>query len=195
MSLFYSCHFQLCLNLWSETGSLGLVELYYRLAVVVLKQLCQQLEMVNRVIVYPFCQCIGKSANWLLAALRAQTHMRSSKQASHGPLRNAQPIVIYSRFMQMCAWAYGTIYGCRPEMDLYVIPVLYTLSLLVCMKARWWLKACSRACLRACLRARLREPCFGRSRVLLHWKPLADGKLWVCWTLVHRHLWVRGSFG
>jgi hypothetical protein len=37
----------------------------------------------------------------------------------------------------MCAWAYGTIYGCRPEMDLYlsllpavfaVIPVLYTIA-------------------------------------------------------------------
>jgi hypothetical protein len=38
--------------------------------------------------------------------------------------------------------------------------------------------------LRACLRACLRGPRFGRSRVFLHWKPLADGKLRVC-----------GSFG
>jgi hypothetical protein len=38
----------------------------------------------------------------------------------------------------MCAWAYGTIYGWRPEMDQYLsllpgvfadIPVLYTVSL------------------------------------------------------------------
>jgi hypothetical protein len=38
----------------------------------------------------------------------------------------------------MCVWAYGTIYGWRPEIDLYlsllpavftVIPVLYTVSL------------------------------------------------------------------
>jgi len=37
----------------------------------------------------------------------------------------------------MCAWAYGTIYGWRPEMDLYqsslpavfaAIPVLYTIA-------------------------------------------------------------------
>jgi len=94
----------------------------------------------------------------------------------------------------MCAWAYGTIYGCQPEMDLYlsllpavfaVIPVLYTLSLRVRMRARWQLKACSRACLKACLIAcliaclgepHLREPRFGRSRVF-HGKLLANGKL------------------
>jgi len=62
-----------------------------------------------------------------------------------------------------------------------VILVLHTLSLRFSMRARWQLKACSRACmsacLSACLKACLREPRFGRSRVLLHWKPLADGKL------------------
>jgi hypothetical protein len=31
---------------------------------------------------------------------------------------HAQPIVIYSRFIEMCAWAYGTIYSWRLEMDL-----------------------------------------------------------------------------
>jgi hypothetical protein len=31
----------------------------------------------------------------------------------------------------MCAWAYGTIYGCRPEMDLY-LPVFTACSL------RWY---------------------------------------------------------
>jgi len=39
--------------------------------------------------------------------------------------------------MEMCAWAYGTVYGWRPEMDLYqsslpavcaAIPVLYTIA-------------------------------------------------------------------
>jgi len=106
--------------------------------------------------------------------------------ASRGPLGNAQPMVIYSRFIELYAWAYGTIYGCQPEMDLYLtlvstdILLLYAPSLRVCMRARWRLTACSRAYLRACLRAYLREQGFGRSRVFLHWKPLANGKLWVC---------------
>ena len=39
-----------------------------------------------------------------------------------------QPIAIYSQFIEMCAWAYGTIYGCRPEMDLY-LPVFTACSL------------------------------------------------------------------
>jgi hypothetical protein len=33
-------------------------------------------------------------------------------------LRDAQSIVSYSRFIEMCAWAYGTIYDWRPEIDL-----------------------------------------------------------------------------
>jgi len=46
-------------------------------------------------------------------------------------------IVVYSRFIEMCAWAYGTIYSWQPEMDLYqsslpaaftAIPVLYTIA-------------------------------------------------------------------
>jgi len=50
------------------------------------------------------------------------------------------PIVIYSLFIEMCARAFGTIYCCQLEMDLYmfvlpavfaVIPELYTLSLRV----------------------------------------------------------------
>ena len=137
---------------------------------------------------------IGKSANGRWAALHAHAHTRSSYQASHGPLRKVQSLFIYSRFIQMCAWAYGTIYGCQPEIYLYLslqpalLPVLYTLSLQVFMRARRRLKACSgvslRACLRRWLRACLREPRFGTSRVFLHWKLLADGKLWVC-----------GSFG
>jgi len=70
----------------------------------------------------------------------------------------------------MCAWVYGTIYGWRPEMDLYQSSLLYrycTQSLRVRLRACW--RACLRACLRsslkACLRAFLREPCIGRSRV------------------------------
>jgi hypothetical protein len=38
-------------------------------------------------------------------------HTRSSQQASHGPLRDAQSIVVHSRSIDICAWAYGTIYG------------------------------------------------------------------------------------
>ena len=62
---------------------------------------------------------------------------RSSQQASCGPLRDVQPIVSYSRVIEMGAWAYGTIYGWRPEMDLFqsalpaafaAIPVLYTIA-------------------------------------------------------------------
>ena len=37
-------------------------------------------------------------------------HTRSSKQASRGLLRDVQPLVICSRFIEMCEWAYGTIY-------------------------------------------------------------------------------------
>jgi len=37
-------------------------------------------------------------------------HMRRSLQASRGPLRDAQPIVIHSRSINVCAWAYGCIY-------------------------------------------------------------------------------------
>jgi len=46
-------------------------------------------------------------------------------------------MVIYSQFIEMCAWVYGTIYSWRPETDLYLssvpavfaaIPVLYTIA-------------------------------------------------------------------
>jgi len=42
-----------------------------------------------------------------------------SWKASCGPLRNTQPIVFYSRFIELCTWAYGTIYSWQQEMDLY----------------------------------------------------------------------------
>jgi hypothetical protein len=105
----------------------------------------------------------------------------------------AQLIVFYSRFIEMYPWAYGTIYGCQPEMDLYlsllpavlvvILVQLYTLSLWVCMRVHCPLNTSSRACLGACMRACLREPGlresrFGTSRVF-HGKVLADGKLWV----------------
>jgi hypothetical protein len=86
-------------------------------------------------------------------------------------------------------WAYGTIYSCQPEEDLYVlllpavfvvIPGLYTLLLQVRERACSQLKACSRACLTACmivcLIACLRELRFEWSRVFNR-KLLADGKL------------------
>jgi hypothetical protein len=114
--------------------------------------------------------------------------------AAHSKLPvDPSPAVIYSRFIEMCAWAYGTLSGCRPEMDRYlsklpavfvVIPVRYPLLLRVRIRARWRLKAYSRACLKACLIACLiayliaclRQPRFEQSRVF-HGKLLADSKL------------------
>jgi hypothetical protein len=49
----------------------------------------------------------------------------------------AQLIVVYSQFIEMYTWAYGTIYSWQPEMDLYqssppavfaAILVLYTIA-------------------------------------------------------------------
>jgi len=86
-------------------------------------------------------------------------------------------------------WAYGIIYSCQPEMDIYllllptvfvVMLVLYTLLLRVHMSAHRRLKACSRACLKACmidcLIACLRELRFEQSRVF-HRKQSTDDKL------------------
>jgi len=105
-------------------------------------------------------------------------HTHSSQQASCGPLRDPQFIVIYSPFTEIYVWAYGTIYSHQQEVDLYlwllpavfvVMMVVYKLLLRVRIRACWRLTACSRVCLRAymiaCSIACLRELGFERSRV------------------------------
>ena len=94
--------------------------------------------------------CLSYIDRRLLAELQIYNRlryalMRHSYQAFRGPLRNGQPIVIDSRFIEVCMWAYGTIYGWWPEMDLYRSLPLYqycTLSLIVpsraCLRASLW---------------------------------------------------------
>jgi len=54
-------------------------------------------------------------------------HVCSPFQAFHEPLHNKYYVVIYSGFIELCPWAYETIYGWWPETDLY-LPLLSTLG-------------------------------------------------------------------
>jgi len=113
-------------------------------------------------------------------ATRTRAHTQLIASFPWTPARRAA-YSRHSRSIEMCMWAYESIYSWRPEMDLYlsllpavfaVIPVLHTLSLRVHLTARRRLKACLGACLGACLREpRLTKLRFGRSRVFY-------GKLW-----------------
>jgi hypothetical protein len=69
-------------------------------------------------------------------------HPHRQTRAAHSklpvdPYTMRQTVVVYSQFVEMCAWAYRSTYSWRPEMDLYqssmlavftAIPVLDTIA-------------------------------------------------------------------
>jgi len=100
---------------------------------------------------------------------------RSSYQASRGPLRDAQSIVIHSRSVDICAWDYGTIYGWQSTtLSQSLLPTGFAGTV---HSLRAFLNGRLRACLRACLG----EPCLGEPRLgepHFGWKCVFQGKLW-----------------
>jgi len=87
---------------------------------------------------------------------------RSSHQASRGPLRDAQFIVIHRRSIDICAWDYGTIYGWQStNLSQSLLATGTVHSLRAFLNGR--LRACLRACLRTCFRAVLGRAALGRA--------------------------------
>ena len=79
---------------------------------------------------------------------------------------------MYSRFIEMCVWAHGTIYGWRPEMDLYLssISSYYTSTESAAEPTDAWEPAwepISKPSVIACLETSLRA----YSEALLHSQP------------------------
>jgi len=123
---------------------------------------------------------LGLWGHWQKCKSTIDCATRSSYQASHGPLRNAQSIAIHSRFIGICAWGYGTIYGWQSVNKPQLVFTADRLRWYCTHSLRAFLSGRLRACLRACLReSRASGVVAFAWEALGRWKTLSLWKLWL----------------